>query len=180
MSSEYLNLKKIEENMVKQKKFGEAHQIQQTALSMEDEEVQKHLHWRQKKIIQEEQHLIQQQTMIIASLKKKHEASEFEEFREFEEEMRQAQNRYQNMRNDVQNHQNKEVAKMQQMIKNGGTLLNSQIGSQMFQPKQVRGSPASKRKRASKLSQPGAAEEEDNTQPEREVERENGHLQEAE
>lgn len=28
MSAEYLNLKRIEENMVKQKKFGEAHQIQ--------------------------------------------------------------------------------------------------------------------------------------------------------
>jgi len=39
MSSEYLNLKKIEENMVKQKKFGEAHQIQQTALAMEEEEL---------------------------------------------------------------------------------------------------------------------------------------------
>lgn len=72
---------------------------------------------------------------MIASLKKKFEASEFEEFRAFEEEMRQAQARYQNMKNDVQNHQNKEVSKMQQVIKNGGTMLNSQVGSQMFQSK---------------------------------------------
>lgn len=60
MSSEYLNLKRIEENMVKQKKFGEAHQIQQKALQLEEEEIQKHLQWRQKKIVQEEQKLIQQ------------------------------------------------------------------------------------------------------------------------
>lgn len=96
--------------------------------------------------------------MIVASLRKKHEAQEFEEFRAFEEEMRTAQARYQNMKNDVQNHQNKEVARMQTMIKNGGTMLNSSMGSSMFQSKQVRGSPASKRKRANKLEQPGADE----------------------
>ena len=159
MSSEYLNLKKIEENMVKQKKFGEAHQIQQQAIQLEKEELQKHLQWRQKKIVTEQQKLMQQQNVVIASMRKKFEAQEFEEYRSFEEEMRTAQARYQNMKNDVQNHQNKEVAKMQTMIKNGGTMLNSSMGSTMFQSKAVRGSPASKRKRASKLQQPGGAEE---------------------
>lgn len=46
MSSEYLNLKRIEENMVKQKKFGEAHQIQQKALELEAEELKKHMQSR--------------------------------------------------------------------------------------------------------------------------------------
>ena len=51
MSSEYLNLKRIEENMVKQKKFGEAHQIQQKALELEAEEIKKHMQQRQKKMV---------------------------------------------------------------------------------------------------------------------------------
>jgi hypothetical protein len=90
MSSEYLNLKKIEENMVKQKKFAEAHQIQQKALQLEQEEIEKHLQLRQKKIVQSEQKLMHQQTIALNSLKKKCEAHEFEEFRSFEEELRQA------------------------------------------------------------------------------------------
>lgn len=65
-------------------------------------------------------------------MRKKHEAGEFEQFRAFEEEMKQAQARYVNMRHDVENHQNKEVAKMRTMIKNGGTMLNSSMGSTMF------------------------------------------------
>ena len=112
MSSEYLNLKRIEENMVKQKKFGEAHQIQQKALELEAEEIKKHMQQRQKKMVQQEAKLISQQKIVINSLKKKCEAAEFEEFRQFEEELRQAQMRFANMKNEVQNHQNIEVAKM--------------------------------------------------------------------
>lgn len=50
------------------------------------------------------------------------------------------------MRNDVENHQNKEVAKMRTIIRNGGTMLSSSMGSSIFPPKVVRGSPASKRR----------------------------------
>lgn len=124
--------------------------------------------------MQEQQKLIQQQNVIIASMRKKFEAQEFEEFRAFEDEMRTAQARYQNMKNDVQNHQNKEVARMQTMIKNGGTMLNSSMGSSMFQPKKVQGSPASKRKRAARLQQPGGHEE----GPENEEDHRNGYHQE--
>ena len=92
----------------------------------------------EKKLMQEEGQLIHQQGLVLSSLKKKCEASENEDLRNFDEEMRMAQARYTNMKNDVGNHQNKEVAKMQTMIKNGGTMLNSIMGSTMFQSNKSR------------------------------------------
>lgn len=50
----------------------------------------RHMQWKQKKIVSEEQKLIQQQGVISASMRKKQEAAEFESFRAFEEEMKQA------------------------------------------------------------------------------------------
>jgi hypothetical protein len=57
------------------------------------------------------------------------------------------------------------------MIKNGGTMLNSSMGSAMFRSKPINGSPASKKRRAPKNDQPRGGDQEE-TFPEQE---ENGH-----
>ena len=103
------------------------------------------------------------------SLKKKCEAAEFEEFRGFEEELRKAQMRFQNMKNEVQNHQNIEVAKMQTAIKNGGTMLNSSVNGSMYTSRSARGSPsASKKKRAAKKVKQIEQPEQEEVHPEAE------------
>lgn len=130
--------------------------------------------------MQQEAKLIHQQQIVINSLKKKCEAAEFEEFRQFEEELRQAQMRFSNMKNEVQNHQNIEVAKMQTAIKNGGTMLSSSMNGSMFASRSARGSPAQKRKRAAKKVKQVADGDQEEVQPEEEQDQDhvNAHREE--
>ena len=53
-SSELLNLKKIQDQLARQKEYGEAHKVQQKVAELEREEQEKYLQVRMKKIVAQE------------------------------------------------------------------------------------------------------------------------------
>lgn len=57
-SSELLNLKKIQDGLVRQKEYAEAHKVQQKIFELEKEEQEKYQQVRQKKIVAAETLLI--------------------------------------------------------------------------------------------------------------------------
>lgn len=58
-SAELLNLRKIQQNLAKQKDYQEAHQVQQKANQVEEQERQKYMDERHKKILAAEAKLMQ-------------------------------------------------------------------------------------------------------------------------
>ena len=60
-SPELLNMRKIQENLAKQKEYAEAHKVQARVQHLEREEEAKHLQTRQRKIAAAEAKLMQKQ-----------------------------------------------------------------------------------------------------------------------
>lgn len=70
-----MNLRQIEQQLAKQKQYAEAHQVQVKAQQLEQDEREKNLQVRHKKIVAAEAKLIQKQQNEMNALKKKVEAT---------------------------------------------------------------------------------------------------------
>jgi hypothetical protein len=66
-----LNLKQIQGQLAKQKQYAEAHQVQIKAQQMDEEERERYMQQRHKKIVAAEATLIQKQTNEMSALRKK-------------------------------------------------------------------------------------------------------------
>lgn len=70
-SAELLNLKQIQGQLARQKQYAEAHQVQIKAQQMEEEERERYMQQRHKKIVAAEATLIQRQANEMNALRKK-------------------------------------------------------------------------------------------------------------
>ena len=70
-SAELLNLKMIQQQLARQKQYAEAHQVQIKAQQMEEEERERYMQSRHKKIVAAEATLIQRQANEMNALRKK-------------------------------------------------------------------------------------------------------------
>lgn len=70
-SAELLNMQKIEQQLAKAKEYAEAHQVQVKANEMMQDEREKYIQQRHKKIVAAEAKLIQKQQNEMSALRKK-------------------------------------------------------------------------------------------------------------
>lgn len=74
-SAELLNMQKIQQQLAKQTQYAEAHQVQVKAAQMLEDEREKYMQQRHKKIVAAEAKLIQKQQYEMNALKKKIDAA---------------------------------------------------------------------------------------------------------
>lgn len=85
-SAELLNLRTIQQQLARQKQYADAHQVQVKAQQMEEDEREKNLQMRHKKIVAAEAKLIQKQQNEMNALRKKIEANMNERLKQRENE----------------------------------------------------------------------------------------------
>ena len=85
-SAELLNLRTIEQQLARQKQYADAHQVQVKAQMMEQEESEKNMQMRHKKIVSVEAKLITKQQNEMNALRKKIEAAMNERLKQRENE----------------------------------------------------------------------------------------------
>jgi len=113
-----LNQQSIQQSLAKQKKYQEAHEIQQICLDLEAKEREKYMQERSKKIIAAEGKLIQKQQNEMNALKKKLEANLNERLKLRETEHNKLLQRYQNVKKEIENQQNLERVKFEKAFQN--------------------------------------------------------------
>lgn len=74
-SAELLNLQKIQQQLAKQKEYAEAHQVQIKGNELVEQEREKYMQQRHKKIVSAEAKLIQKQQNEMGALRKKIDAT---------------------------------------------------------------------------------------------------------
>ena len=105
-SSELLNLRRIQDQLARQREYADAHQIQLKAQELEKQEMDKHIQLRQKKMVSAEAKLIQQQQNQMHALRKKQDNLIREMTRLREREHEQMLQRYQNVKKELESQQN--------------------------------------------------------------------------
>ena len=85
-SAELLNLQKIQQQLAKQKEYAEAHQVQVKAQQLEQEEREKYMQQRHKKIVVAEAKMLTKQQNEMAALRKKIDANMNERLKQRESE----------------------------------------------------------------------------------------------
>jgi restriction endonuclease len=128
----------IQQGFAKQKKYAEAHQVQQVCQNLEIVEREKYMKDRHKKIIAAEAKLIQKQQLEMNALKKKLEGNLNERLKLRENEHNKLLQRYQNVKKEIENQQNLERIKYEKAFKahniggaRPGTGFNSMMTSKM-------------------------------------------------
>lgn len=140
------------------KKYADAHEIQQEAAVLEEEEIEKFAEERQKKMVTAEATMIQKQQQEMNALKKKLESALNAKLKVREQEHSKLLQRYQNVRGEIEGQQknelinfNKQYAPIAQLAKNyvaeqqmRSTMSPSKMGSRMSS-KQSKGGSSSKK-----------------------------------
>ena len=132
-SSELLNLKKIQDGLVRQKEYAEAHKVQQKIFELEKEEQEKYQQVRQKKIVAAETLLIQKQQQQMNALRKKVEGGLAGDRTGREQQHEKMLQRYQNVKKELETQQNLERIKLEKLF--GKQLLASQTSLSYGQKK---------------------------------------------
>jgi hypothetical protein len=110
-SSEILNMLKIQEGLIKQQEYGEAHKVQQRIQTLSRNE---NVLWdkeRKRKIMQQESHLEKRQEIELNSLKKRMNSIEDEMKTIRIAELESLLQKYQNAKKELQNYQIQELNK---------------------------------------------------------------------
>ena len=129
-SAELLNLRKIQNNLAKQKNYQEAHVVQAKASDLEDKERSQFMIDVHKKILASEAHLMSKQTNEMNALKKKLEGRMNERLKVREVEHNKILQRYQNVKKEIENQQNIERVKRERQYKTRpSTASRSQMGA---------------------------------------------------
>jgi len=121
LSAELLNLKTIQGQLARQKQYAEAHQVQVKSIQMEDEERDRYMQSRHKKIVAAEATLIQKQANEMNALRKKIETGMNERLKQREIEHNKLLQRYQNVKRELENQQNLERNKVERSFTRPGT-----------------------------------------------------------
>ncbi|CDW87163.1 UNKNOWN [Stylonychia lemnae] len=123
-SSELLNLKKIQDQLAKQKEYGEAHKVQQKIIELSKEEEEKYSQVRQKKIVAAETLMIQKQQQQMNALRKKCDNSMSEDRKLREQQHEKMLQKYSNVKREIESQQSLERIKLEKLF--GKQLLASQ------------------------------------------------------
>eukprot|EP00347_Sterkiella_histriomuscorum_P006204 403353664 len=123
-SSELLNLKKIQDQLARQKEYAEAHKVQAKIIDLEKEEQLKYEQVREKKIVAAETLLIQKQQQQMHALRKKCENSLNEDRNLRDDQHMKMLQRYQNVKREQENQQNLERIRTEKQF--GKQILASQ------------------------------------------------------
>lgn len=123
-SSELLNLKKIQDQLVKQQEYTEAHKVQAKIAELEKTEQEKYGQVRMKKIVAAETLLIQKQQQQMNALKKKCDQSLTQDRNQREQQHKQMLQRYQNVKTQLEIQHNLERVKLEKLF--GKQILASQ------------------------------------------------------
>ena len=110
-SGEILNLLKIQDGLIKQQDYGEAHKVQQRIQQLSRTENQAWDKERKRKIMQQESHLDKKQDIELNSLKKRLSSIEDEMKIIRIAELESLLQKYQNAKKDLQNYQIQEINK---------------------------------------------------------------------
>jgi gamma-glutamyl phosphate reductase len=102
-SVELLNLRKIQDQMAKQKNYQQAHQVQVRAQELEEKEREQYMVDVHKKILASEANMMAKQANEMAALKKKLEAKMNERLKMREVEHNKILQRYQNVKKEIEN-----------------------------------------------------------------------------
>eukprot|EP01017_Pseudomicrothorax_dubius_P018650 TRINITY_DN2059_c0_g1_i1.p1 TRINITY_DN2059_c0_g1~~TRINITY_DN2059_c0_g1_i1.p1 ORF type:complete len:293 (-),score=108.02 TRINITY_DN2059_c0_g1_i1:139-1017(-) len=131
-SSELLNLRKIEENLARQKDYVEAHKVQQKCLEMEREELAKWLAVRESKIRGQVQLLATKQAQEINALRKRVNTAQEEQRKARSLELERLIQKYHNIKNELEIQQQMEALKLDKVIKTSGSVMRSSFGSRFM------------------------------------------------
>ncbi|CDW84238.1 UNKNOWN [Stylonychia lemnae] len=123
-SSELLNLRKIQDQLARQKEYAEAHKVQAKILELERIEQDKYNGARNKKIVAAETTLIQKQQIQMNALRKKCEGQMAEDRKLREQQQEKMLQRYMNIKKELENAQNLERIKLEKLF--GKQILASQ------------------------------------------------------
>ena len=115
-SSELLNLKKIQDQLVRQQEYAEAHKVQAKIIELEKEEQIKYGQVREKKIVAAETLIIQKQQQQMNALRKKCENTLHEERNERDDQHNKMLQRYQNVNRELETQQNLERIRLEKQI----------------------------------------------------------------
>lgn len=116
-STELLNMRKIQQNLAKQKNYQEAHQVQQRANEMEEQERNSYLETRHKKILAAEAKLMQKQQNEMNALRKKLEGRMNERLKLREVEHNKILQSYENSKKSIENQQTLERNRLEKMYR---------------------------------------------------------------
>lgn len=123
-SSVLLDQQKVQANLAKQKKYQEAHDVQQKCQQLEATEREKYMKERHQKIIASEAKLIQKQQNEMNALKKKLEGNLNERLKLREVEHNKLLQRYQNVKKEIENQQKQEMNKFEKTHANWANKAN--------------------------------------------------------
>jgi len=102
-STELLNLRRIQQEDARQKKYQDAHQVQVRAQELEEKEREQYMIDVHKKILASEANMMARQANEMAALKKKLEAKMNERLKIREVEHNKILQRYQNVKKEIEN-----------------------------------------------------------------------------
>ena len=102
-STELLNLRRIQQENAKQKKYQDAHQVQVRAQELEEKEREQYMIDVHKKILASEANMMARQANEMSALKKKLEAKMNERLKIREVEHNKILQRYQNVKKEIEN-----------------------------------------------------------------------------
>jgi hypothetical protein len=130
-SVELLNLRKIQENLARQKEYIEAHKIQQKCTSLEREENDRWIQLRDLKIKNQRQQLEMRQSNEITALRKRIATGQDEQRKARSIELERLLQKYQNVKKELDTQQSHEVLKIGKQSKGSqASLYRSGSGSQ--------------------------------------------------
>eukprot|EP01017_Pseudomicrothorax_dubius_P038211 TRINITY_DN5696_c0_g1_i3.p1 TRINITY_DN5696_c0_g1~~TRINITY_DN5696_c0_g1_i3.p1 ORF type:complete len:257 (-),score=97.21 TRINITY_DN5696_c0_g1_i3:129-899(-) len=128
-SAELLNLRKIEENMARQKDYIEAHKVQQKCLMLEQEELEKWSLVREGKIRNQITLLTNKQSQELTALRKRVSSAQEEQRKARSVELERLIQKYQNIKKELEVQQQLEGLKLDKAIKTSGSVMKSAYGS---------------------------------------------------
>eukprot|EP01017_Pseudomicrothorax_dubius_P049840 TRINITY_DN9329_c0_g1_i3.p1 TRINITY_DN9329_c0_g1~~TRINITY_DN9329_c0_g1_i3.p1 ORF type:complete len:193 (-),score=76.89 TRINITY_DN9329_c0_g1_i3:140-718(-) len=133
-SSELLNLRKIEENMARQKDYIEAHKVQQRCLMLEREEQEKWSAIREGKIRNQVNLLVTKQQQELAALRQRVSSAQDEQRKARSVELERLIQKYQNIKKELEVQQQLELQRLDRSLKTGGSVMRSSYGSRFGGP----------------------------------------------
>lgn len=126
-SSELLNLRKIEQQLAKQKEYIEAYQVQQKCLHLEKNENEKWSDVRKQKIKNNLQQLKLKQQNELAAIRQKIDVGKEEQVKARSSELERLFQKYQNVKEELERQQFNEIKKLEKSFK--GSMYSSKMQS---------------------------------------------------
>mmetsp|Transcript_25347 Transcript_25347/g.22386 ORF Transcript_25347/g.22386 Transcript_25347/m.22386 type:complete len:292 (+) Transcript_25347:23-898(+) len=131
-SAELLNMRRIQENLAKQKEYIEAHKVQQKCYQLEKQEADKWQNNRESKMKHQRSQLQTRQDNELNALRKRIIAGQEEQRKARSIELQRLLQKYQNVKKELENQQQIELLRVTKNAKaNGGSLFKSQQMSKM-------------------------------------------------